>query len=67
LRLVPRVQEEAFTELILTVPRGGSGLQAVEVLDVAGNRMHYRFSRMRRNIGVEASLFLFSPPDRSTN
>ena len=62
LRLVPILGEEAFTELILTVPEDGAGLDAVEVLDAAGNRMLYRFPRLRRNTGVPADLFDFTPP-----
>lgn len=63
LRLVPILEEEAFTELILTVPEDGAGLDAVEVLDAAGNRMLYRFPRLRRNTGVSADLFDFTPPE----
>ena len=63
LRLVPILEDEAFTELILTVPEDGAGLDAVEVLDAAGNRMLYRFPRLRRNTGVPADLFDFTPPE----
>jgi outer membrane lipoprotein carrier protein len=62
LRLLPILDQEAFMELILTVPTDGNGLDAVEVLDAAGNRMLYRFSRLRRNAGVPADTFDFSPP-----
>jgi len=62
LRLLPILEQEGFTELILTVPTDGAGLDAVEVLDAAGNRMLYRFLRLRRNTGVPADLFDFSPP-----
>jgi outer membrane lipoprotein-sorting protein len=62
LRLLPILDQEAFMELILTVPTDGNGLDAVEVLDAAGNRMLYRFSRLRRNAGVPADIFEFSPP-----
>ena len=62
LRLVPLVREEAFTELILTLPDGGAGLEEIEVLDAAGNRMLYRFVKLRRNTGVSADLFDFRPP-----
>ena len=62
LRLVPILEGEAFTELFLTLPSDGAGLDAVEVLDAAGNRMHYRFPRLRRNTGVPAELFSFTPP-----
>jgi len=63
LRLVPIFEEEeAFTELILTVPEDGAGLDAVEVRDAAGDRMLYRFPRLRRNTGVPTDLFDFTPP-----
>ena len=62
LRLLPILEQEAFTELILTVPTDGAGLDAVEVLDAAGNRMLYRFIRVRRNTGLPADTFDFSPP-----
>ena len=67
LRLVPLLQKDAVTELILTVPRSGSGLETVEVLDAAGNRMLYRFPRMRRNTDVEPGLFRFTPPAGSAD
>jgi len=62
LRLLPILEQEALTELILTVPADGSGLDAVEVLDAGGNRMLYRFHRVRRNRGVPEELFDFEPP-----
>jgi outer membrane lipoprotein-sorting protein len=62
LRLVPVREDEALTELILSLPDDGGGLDAVEVLDAAGNRMLYRFPRLRRNRGVPAELFSFTPP-----
>ena len=62
LRLAPVLEDEAFTELILTLPDDGAGLDAVEVLDAAGNRMLYRFPRLRRNTGVAAEIFRFTPP-----
>ncbi len=62
LRLTPLVEDDALTELILTLPSDGSGLEAIEVLDASGNRMLYRFPRVRRNKGVPADLFAFKPP-----
>jgi outer membrane lipoprotein carrier protein len=62
LRLVPIEQDDALTELILTLPLDGEGLAAVEVLDASGNRIFYRFSGLRRNRGVSAELFDFTPP-----
>ncbi len=62
LRLTPLVEDEAFTEVVLTLPVDGSGLDAVEVLDAGGNRMLYRFPRMQRNRGLPADLFSFKPP-----
>jgi outer membrane lipoprotein carrier protein len=63
LRLVPHSGDEAFTEVILTVPDDGAGLHAVEVLDAAGNRTFYRFPGMRRNTGLPDEIFLFEPPE----
>lgn len=66
LRLVPVLREEAFTELILTVRKNGGALDAVEVLDAAGNRIFYRFPVLRRNTGLSPDVFLFEPPDAPT-
>jgi len=62
LRLVPRTDPESFREIVLTLRPPRFALDAVEVLDAAGNRMLYRFFDLRRNRGLSSSVFHFEPP-----
>ena len=57
LRLVPREEQETLTELIVTARSDSGAIEAVEVLDAAGNRVLYRFPKVRRNRPLEAELF----------
>jgi outer membrane lipoprotein carrier protein len=62
LRLAPRGGEQAFDEAVLVLRPPEFAVEEVEVLDAAGNRMRYRFSRLERNRGVSAAAFAFEPP-----
>ncbi len=63
LRLVPGAASAAVEEVILLTLRPPRyAIEAVEVLDAAGNRMRYRFRRLRRNQGLAEELFRFDPP-----
>jgi outer membrane lipoprotein carrier protein len=61
-RLAPIGQEEGFEEVTLTVEPPAFALQEAEVLDQAGNRLHYRFRGLRRNRAIDPSLFHLEPP-----
>ncbi len=62
LRLVPRSDPETLREIVLTLRPPRFAIDAVEVLDAAGNRMRYRFFDLRRNRGLSSSVFHFEPP-----
>ncbi len=62
LQLVPRADPESFREVVLTLRPPRFAIDAVEVLDAAGNRMLYRFFDLRRNGGLSSSVFHFEPP-----
>jgi outer membrane lipoprotein carrier protein len=61
-RLVPRAAPEGVQEVILTVRAPAFAIEKAEVLDPAGNRMDYVFTKVRRNAGLAESLFAFDPP-----
>jgi outer membrane lipoprotein carrier protein len=62
LRLVPRQRTDAFEEVQLVLRPPEFGIETVELLDGAGNRVRYEFFAVRRNRGVPAALFHFEPP-----
>jgi len=62
LQLVPRTQADGFRHVTLTLREPEFAIQEAEVLDGAGNRMLYRFSRLRRNGGLPEGAFRFEPP-----
>ena len=61
-RLVPRSAPGGVQEVILTLRPPDYSIERAEVLDPAGNRMEYLFTKVRRNKGVPESLFTFEPP-----
>ncbi|MBZ5637979.1 MAG: outer membrane lipoprotein carrier protein LolA [Acidobacteriia bacterium] len=61
-RLVPHAVRGGVEEVVLTVRTPGGAIEGAEVLDPAGNRMQYLFTRVRRNTGLSASVFTFEPP-----
>jgi len=62
LELVPRGGSEHFVRVVLTVPREDFSIREAEVLDAAGNEIHYRFVDLRRNSGLAPETFVFEPP-----
>ena len=62
LRLVPREEGQGFVEVIVTVTSPAHAISEAEVLDEAGNRMHYRFRSMHRNRGVSEDRFVLETP-----
>jgi outer membrane lipoprotein carrier protein len=62
LRLVPLEGSESFEEVLLGLRPPQFGLEEIEVLDAAGNRVLYRFRDMKRNAGLPAGVFHFEPP-----
>lgn len=62
LRLVPRQEGQGFVEVIVTLAEPDFSIAEAEVLDEAGNRMHYLFRSVRRNRGVSDDRFVLDPP-----
>lgn len=62
LQLVPREAAESFRRVVLTLRSPEFTIEAAEVLDGAGNLMQYRFSDIRRNVGLSREVFHFEPP-----
>ena len=62
LQLVPAGDVDEFRQVVLTLRPPGFSIEEAEVLDAAGNQMHYRFSKLRRNRGLSRALFHFEPP-----
>ena len=61
-KLVPRERSETFRSVVLTVRPSRFAIEAAEVTDGAGNRMHYRFLDLRTNQGLSPSVFHFEAP-----
>jgi outer membrane lipoprotein carrier protein len=66
LRLRPIPAAESFDLVVISLRPPRFAVESAEVLDAAGNRMLYRFSRFRRNKGLPEALFRFDPPDGTT-
>jgi outer membrane lipoprotein carrier protein len=62
LRLVPKGDRGALTEVTLTVRPPAFSIEGAELLDETGNRTSYTFSNVRRNRGLPDGLFAFEPP-----
>lgn len=62
LRLAPKGASETFEEVVLTLRGPDFALEEVEVLDLTGNRMRYRFTRIQRNQGLPEAAFRFEAP-----
>ncbi|MCP3980991.1 MAG: outer membrane lipoprotein carrier protein LolA [bacterium] len=62
LRLVPREGDDGFEQIVLTLRPPQFGIETVEVLDSGGNRMIYRFTKLKRNRGIAPERFTFEPP-----
>jgi len=66
LELKPRSGAEGFESVTVTLRPPEFAIESAEVLDAAGNRMLYRFSKLRRNEGVPDELFHFEAPGGTT-
>lgn len=62
LKLVPKADHGALTEVTLTLRPPTFAIEAAELLDETGNRTSYTFSNVRRNRGLPEGLFAFEPP-----
>lgn len=62
LRLVPKGEHAAMTEVTLTLRPPEFAIERAELLDETGNRTTYLFSGMRRNRPLPEGLFAFEPP-----
>lgn len=62
LRLVPRDRVDSFEEVVLGLESGTSAIVRALVMDGAGNRMEYRFSKLKRNRPLPEGAFSFEPP-----
>jgi len=62
LRLVPKADHGALTEVTLTLRPPEFSIEGAELLDETGNRTSYTFSNMRRNRRLPDGLFAFEPP-----
>ncbi|HXV78116.1 MAG TPA: outer membrane lipoprotein carrier protein LolA [Candidatus Polarisedimenticolaceae bacterium] len=63
LRLRPRPAADSFESVLVTLRPPEFAIERAEVLDAAGNRMLYRFSKLKRNRGLPDGLFRLAPPD----
>jgi outer membrane lipoprotein carrier protein len=66
LELRPRSDADAFESVTLALRPPEFAIESAEVMDAAGNRMLYRFSKLRRNKGVPDGLFHFDAPGGTT-
>jgi outer membrane lipoprotein carrier protein len=66
LELRPRSEAEAFQSVTVTLRHEDFSIESAEVLDAAGNRMLYEFSKLRRNKGVPEGMFRFEAPEGTT-
>ena len=62
LKLVPKGDHDAMTEVTLTLHPTEFGIEGAELLDETGNRTTYTFSNVRRNHSLPEGLFAFEPP-----
>ncbi len=64
LTLIPRSAEmESFQQVVLRLAAPDAAITGAEVVDVAGNRVVYRFRKLRRNAGLRPDTFRFEPPE----
>jgi outer membrane lipoprotein carrier protein len=66
LQLRPRAGADSFESVTVTLSPGSFSIESAEVLDAAGNRMLYEFSKLKRNKGVPDGLFEFEAPEGTT-
>ena len=61
LRLTPREPDASLETVFLEVDEGAR-IKSIEVVDVQGNRSHFRFEGLRENVGLKDDLFRFEIP-----
>ena len=66
LELRPRSEAETFESVTVVLRQKDFAIESAEVLDAAGNRMLYQFSKLRRNKGVPDGIFRFEAPEGTT-
>jgi outer membrane lipoprotein carrier protein len=64
--LRPRSDAETFESVTVVLRQKDFAIESAEVLDAAGNRMLYQFSKLRRNKGVPDGIFRFEAPEGTT-
>ena len=62
LQLDPRSEDDSLERVTVSIDPAQYAIRSAEVVDVLGNRMLYRFERLKRNRGVRPELFRFEPP-----
>ena len=62
LRLLPRQANSRFEVYYLDLNQTGTLILGVLMEDPLGNRVEYRFSKIRENSGLSDELFRFEPP-----
>jgi outer membrane lipoprotein carrier protein len=62
IRLEPRERAESFEHVVVSLRPHDAAITAAVVQDVAGNRMEYRFTILRRNRGLPARIFTLDLP-----
>jgi outer membrane lipoprotein-sorting protein len=62
LRLLPIDGSQTFEEVTVDLRHGDFSIVGAEVVDAAGNRIRYEFSRVERNRGIPADRFQFEIP-----
>ncbi len=61
-RLVPRQPLQGIVDVTLWIEPPEMRLRGAEVLDEAGNRIEYRFLRIRTGVSLDEGLFRIEPP-----
>jgi len=62
LKLTPKGEAGALSEVVLTLHPGDFAIEAADVLDELGNRTTYGFYGMKRNAKLPTGIFAFEPP-----
>lgn len=66
LELRPRSDDETFEAVTVILRQKDFAIESAEVLDAAGNRILYQFSKLRRNKGIPEGIFRFEAPEGTT-
>jgi len=63
LRLEPKGEAGAFSEILLGVSRSSADIVWVSIRDAANNLTSLRFSNMKKGVGLQDSLFRINIPE----